>query len=264
MMLRFCQQLRVFRSLRKSNVKRYMQAVSFVRALVVQNPTCCACASAFAPNCRLQQAPGNAAAGSSIGGSRLAAGSGTVGSSNAAKPAGFPGTSTAAAAGTGAAAAAVAAAASSPAAEEDGFELRSRLGDDSERQLLYEDVLQRLPWEEVEDDDTTECGDSMQEQLCTVLSRRWGSQQPRQQQQYRQRLFGDAGLGLQRPGAEQLLGGGVSEGSLEWYEAQLLEVSVTLQGQLCKRLTQKGRNSSCWVAVLAKGLWSGKRRSCWS
>jgi hypothetical protein len=147
-----------------------------------------------------------------------------VGSTAANLAAGFTGASTSAVAAVGSGAAA--AAASSPAAEEERFELRSRLGDDSERQSLYEDVLQRLPWEEADDDDAHTFGDSMQEQRhCWFLSRRWGPQQPRQQQ-HRQRLFGDAGLGLQRPGAEQLLGGAVSEGSLEWYEAQLLEVSI--------------------------------------
>jgi hypothetical protein len=151
-------------------------------------------------------------------------------SSNAANlAAGFAGSSAVAAAAAGACAAGACVAGASGStlvAEEDGFELRSRLVDDSERRSLYDDVLQRLPWEEIDDEEAHDFGDSMQEQHCSFLSRRWGPQQPRQQP-HRQRLFGDGSLGSDRPGAEQLFSGGVSEGSVEWYEERLLEVSLS-------------------------------------
>jgi hypothetical protein len=123
--------------------------------------------------------------------------------------------------------AAAATAASSAAAaeeEEEEFQLRSRLGSERERQLLYEDVLQRLPWEDAEDD-AADDEDSMQNMHSSFLSRRWGPQQPHRQQQQWQQLDIEGSLGFGRhAAAEQLLGGHVSEGSVEWYEQRLLEV----------------------------------------
>lgn len=122
-----------------------------------------------------------------------------------------------------------ASAASAPAAaaaeEEEGFQLRSRLGNDSERQSLYEDVLQRLPWEDIEDDAEHD-EDAMQEHGSFLL-RRWGPQPPQRQQRQRQRLSVNGCLGFRRAAAEQLLGGDASEGSVEWYEERLLEVRLS-------------------------------------
>jgi hypothetical protein len=172
--------------------------------------------SARAPStCR--QGPSSAAAGgsSSIGISRLVASS-CIDSSSKANPAAAQ-----ASAGTAIAAAGTAA------ADEEGFQLRSRLGNDRERQSLYDDVLQRLPWEDIEDDVEADDEDSMQDH-SSFLSRRWGPQQPQRQQQ-RQRLSVDGGLGFGRAAAEQLLGGIASEGSVEWYEKRLLEVRLSCE-----------------------------------
>ncbi|WIA41882.1 hypothetical protein OEZ86_009205 [Tetradesmus obliquus] len=157
---------------------------------------------------KLQQGQSSAASGgsSSTGISRLAASS-CMDGLDAANPA--------------ASAASAPAAPAAAAEEEKGFQLHSRLGNDSERQSLYEDVLQRLPWEDIEDD-AEHNEDSMQEH-SSFLSRRWGPQPPQRQQ--RQRLSVDGCLGFRRAAAEQLLGGDASEGSVEWYEERLLEAA---------------------------------------